>query len=171
MLDTLAKAAIERKKIQIKKLKGENPKDRGEEGNVVEIEEEVPDMINKEIDYGDSQKASNVYDDLNRDDDADEEKVSSILKPDIPREAWQREVERVSNKLKIDYEIGSYNTTEWRVHIEQIKSHESGFMKSVPNTRNVLEKLSEEIDRILEKIQKKEAMISKNFSNIVNEIT
>ena len=127
-------------------------------------------MINKEIDYGDNMAIvadTDITTQSELNDAGEEKAVSNILKPDIPKEAWKREVERVGGKLKIDYNIGTYNTTEWRVHVEQIKTHETNFNKSIPNSRGVLERLSEDIDRILEKISKKEAMISKNFSNIV----
>jgi hypothetical protein len=52
--------------------------------------------------------------------------------------------------------------------LDQIKTLEQNFSKSIPDTRSILENLSGDIDRSLEKISKKEAMISKNFSTIVN---
>jgi translation initiation factor 2 beta subunit (eIF-2beta)/eIF-5 len=93
--------------------------------------------------------------------------ISNILTSDIPPDEWQRELERVSSKLKTDYSVSSYSTSEWRSHIEQIKVNEQNFAKAIPDSRSILENLSADIDRSLEKITKKEAMISKNFANIV----
>ena len=97
--------------------------------------------------------------------------VSNILYSDIPADEWQRELERVSAKLKMDYNNSGYSShtnSEWRGHIEGIKTNEQNFAKSIPDSRSFLENLSGDIDRSLEKIRKKEAMISKNFTNIVS---
>jgi translation initiation factor 2 beta subunit (eIF-2beta)/eIF-5 len=95
------------------------------------------------------------------------EVVSNILTSDIPPDEWQREIERVSSKLKMDYSVSNYSNSEWRAHIEQIKINEQNFAKAIPDSRSILENLSADIDKSLEKISKKEAMISKNFTNIV----
>jgi hypothetical protein len=50
--------------------------------------------------------------------------VSNILVSDIPSEEWQREIEKVSSKLKIDYN-NTYNSIEWRSHMDQIKTNET----------------------------------------------
>jgi len=79
-----------------------------------------------EIDYGDK-----VNEDIN--DDYDEEQkekdqvVSNILESEIPKEDWVREVEKIASKLKkVDHTSGgSYNTTEWRTHTEQIKGYDN----------------------------------------------
>jgi len=82
-------------------------------------------------------------------------------------------VERVSAKFRADTykNNNNYYNSEWRNHLDQIKSLEQNFSKSIPDTRSILENLSGDIDRSLEKISKKEAMISKNFSTIVNRIS
>jgi hypothetical protein len=137
--------------------------DRGEKNsNMVDIEEETPDQINQEIDFGDKSKDE---DKLNKEND--QEIMSSILKSDIPSEEWKREVERVSSKLKIDYNNSNIFNSEWRGHVENIKKHDVNISKSIPDCRAILENLSQDIDRSLEKISKKEALISKNFINIV----
>lgn len=130
---------------------------------MVDIEEESPDLINMEIDFGDKM---NKEDDK-KENENDQEIISNILQSDIPTEEWQREVERVASKLKIDYNNFNYNNAEWRNHLENIKNHDVSISKSLPDCRGILENLSHDIDRSLEKISKKESMISKNFTNIV----
>jgi len=155
--------------VNFRKLKIDNEKaDKGGDG-IVEIEEESPDPINMEIEYDDEGKGNENQNnkDYEYRDNEKGEIVSSILTSDIPADEWQRELERVSSKLKMDYNVSSYNTSEWRNHIEQIKNNETNFAKSIPDSRSILENLSSDIDRSLEKIRKKEAMISKNFTNIV----
>ena len=132
---------------------------------MVDIEEETPDLINQEIDFGDK-----VKDEDKKDHENEQEIMSSILKSDIPPEEWKREVERVSSKLKIDYDNFNLLNSEWRGHVENIKKHDVNISKSIPDCRGILENLSQDIDKSLEKISKKEAFISKNFINIVMKI-
>lgn len=129
---------------------------------MVDIEEETPDLINQEIDFGDKAK-----DEEKKNEQNEQEIMSSILNSDIPSEEWKREVERVSSKLKIDYNNANILNSEWRGHLENIKKHDVSISKSIPDCRAILENLSSDIDRSLEKISKKEALISKNFINIV----
>lgn len=129
---------------------------------MVDIEEETPDLINQDIDFGDKSKDENKKNDEN-----EQEIMSNILNSDIPAEEWKREVERVSSKLKIDYNNFNLFNSEWRGHVENIKKHDTSISKSIPDCRAILENLSQDIDRSLEKISKKEALISKNFTNIV----
>ena len=127
---------------------------------MVDIEEETPDLINQEIDFGDKAK-----DEDKKNEENEQEIMSNILKSDIPMEEWKREVERVSSKLKIDYNNFNLFNSEWRGHVESIKKHDVNISKSIPDCRAILENLSGDIDRSLEKISKKEALISKNFIN------
>jgi hypothetical protein len=129
---------------------------------LIELEEENPEAINKDIDFGEKAKDNLLVDDLNEKQDI----VSDIMKSDIPAEEWQREMEKVSSKLKLDYG-NNYNSIEWRAHIDQIKNNEGVFTKTIPDARGILELLSLDIDKSLEKISKKESMLSKNFTNIV----
>jgi hypothetical protein len=151
--------------MTFKKIKVDNEKMIAD--NVVDIEEESPDIINVDIEYEDEGKSKINEKVTERKESTNI--VSNILTSDIPADEWQRELERVSAKLKIDYNNSSYNykDSEWRTHIDGIKTNEQNFAKSIPDSRSILENLSGEIDRSLEKIRKKEAMISKNFTHIV----
>jgi hypothetical protein len=53
------------------------------------------------------------------------EVVSEILQPSFSAEDFQREIEKVSSKLKLDYTTNAYNSVEWRSHLEQIKTNET----------------------------------------------
>ncbi len=119
---------------------------------MVDIEEESPDLINMEIDFGD--KGKDLGD--NKEDDADQEIMSNILTSDIPSEEWKREVERIASKLKFDYNNLNSNNSEWRGHLENIKNYDVNINKSIPDCRGILENLSQDIDRSLEKISKKD---------------
>lgn len=133
-----------------------------------DIEDEAPDLINNEIDYGD-----NVNNEKGAEGRAEEEKNedddgTKILFSGTSAEDWQRELEKVSSKLKMNYdELNSFGNSEWRAHIYTIKENETKFTKEIPDSRAVLENLSTEIDKSLEKITKKEEVISKNHSNII----
>ena len=85
----------------------------------MEIEEESPDAINKDIDFGDRAQ------DTVKSENVEQEAVSEILKPSISPEDFQREVEKVSSKLKMDYSTKAYSSVEWRSHIDQIKTNET----------------------------------------------
>jgi hypothetical protein len=58
-------------------------------------------------------------------DNNEQEAESVILQPSIPPEDFQREIEKVSSKLKMDYTTNAYNSVEWRSHVEQIKTNET----------------------------------------------
>ncbi len=164
VLSKLTDKALEKKKFSFKKMRIENEKASNGGDGVVDIEEEAPDNINVEIQYDDEgrggdNKISNTKDDKN-------EVVSEILYSEVPADEWQRELERVSGKLKMDFN-NTLNTSEWRSHIDSIKLNEENFAKAIPDSRSILENLSGDIDTSLEKISKKEGIISKNFTNIV----
>lgn len=174
VLQRLVNKALERKTPNFRKVKEEKTKDNEDDNNIVDIEEDLPDMINKEIDYGDNNlNKVGTNNNMNKEEvigEEEDEEESKILISEIPKNAWMREVDRVSSKLKLDYNtISSYNNAEWRAHVEQIKTNDVSLAKSIPTSRGVLETLSEEISKTMEKIHKKESMISKNFTKIISD--
>jgi len=77
------------------------------------------------------------------------------------------EVERVAHKLKV-------NTTgadgkEWRSHLDQTKKYADAVKNSLPDVRSKLERLSEDVSRALEKIAKKEGLLSKSFQGMTGD--
>ncbi len=165
VLSKLADKALEKKKFSFKKMRIENEKTSNGGDGVVDIEEEAPDNINVEIQYDDEGKGGDNKNSNNNNEDKNEV-VSEILYSEVPADEWQRELERVSGKLKMDFN-STFSTSEWRSHIDGIKSNEENFAKTIPDSRSILENLSGDIDASLEKISKKEGIISKNFTNIV----
>lgn len=79
----------------------------------------------------------------------------------IGREEWMLEVERVAHKLKIN-KSGSDNK-EWRSHMDQTKKYHESVKGSLPEVRSKLERLSEDVTQALEKIAKKESVLTRSF--------
>jgi intraflagellar transport protein 57 len=71
------------------------------------------------------------------------------------------EVERVAHKLKISKVAA--DGKEWRSHLEQTKKYADNVKTSLPDVRVKLERLSEDVSKALEKIAKKEGLLSKSF--------
>ena len=112
-------------------------------------------------------KGTNVKQAMENEQDDD---GTGIMYSGTSQEDWQRELEKVSMKLKLEYgKINANGTSEWREHIQQIKQGGEKFNTAIPESRAVLENLSSEIDKSLEKIIKKEELLSKNHENIISD--
>ena len=138
----------------------------------LDIEDEMPDLINNEIDYGDEIKGDEKKPNKDNKKEGGEQQDdgTGIMFSGTTQEDWQRELEKVSSKLKIEYgKINANGSSEWREHIQQIKQGGDKFNTAIPESRAVLENLSSEIDKTLEKIIKKEELLSKNHENIISD--
>ena len=71
------------------------------------------------------------------------------------------EVERVAHKLKISKV--STDGKEWRSHLDQTKKYAENVKSSLPDVRTKLERLSDDVSKALEKISKKEGVLSRSF--------
>ena len=171
VLLSLVDKVIQKSGFSFKKPKlEENKKNLWEDG--LDIEDEMPDLINNEIDYGDDingdekkPATSNINKEGEQQDDG-----TGIMFSGTSQEDWNRELEKVSMKLKLEYgKINANGTSEWREHIQQIKQGGEKFNVAIPESRAVLENLSSEIDKSLEKIIKKEELLSKNHENIISD--
>ena len=168
VLLSLVNAALEKKGFKFKKPKFEE-KNLGNAGDSPDIEDEAPDLINNEIDYGDNLNEVKQEEKPKATTDIKDETGFGILYSTTSQEDWQRELEKVSSKLKLDYNaLNAFNKNEWRNHIQTIKDNEEKFTKEIPDSRAVLENLSMEIDRSLEKITKKEEILSKNHQGVIS---
>ena len=171
VLLSLVDKVIQKIGFGFKKPKLEEKKGNSKEDGL-EIEDELPDLINNEIDYGDDingdeKKATNVKQAKEKEQEDD---GTGIMYSGTSQEDWQRELEKVSMKLKLEYgKINANGTSEWREHIQQIKQGGEKFNTAIPESRAVLENLSSEIDKSLEKIIKKEELLSKNHENIISD--
>lgn len=88
---------------------------------------------------------------------------NQMISSAIPREDWMLEVERVAHKLKIGNVLGSDGVKEWRNHLDQTKKYADQVRSSLPDVRVKLERLSDDVSRVLERISKKEGLLSKSF--------
>ena len=70
------------------------------------------------------------------------------------------EVERVAHKLKVSK---AADGKEWRSHLDQTKKYAENVKSSLPDVRIKLERLSDDVTKALEKIAKKEGLLSKSF--------
>jgi len=52
---------------------------------------------------------------------------------------------------------------EWRSHLDQTKKYAENVKSSLPDVRHKLERLSDEVSKAVEKIAKKEGLLSKSF--------
>jgi len=77
------------------------------------------------------------------------------------------EVERVAHKLKIN-KAGT-DGKEWRAHMDQTKKFHGSLKDSLPEVRNKLERLSEDVSKALEKIGKKEQLLTRSFQGMTGD--
>ena len=171
VLLSLVNKVIQKNNFAFKKPRLEEKKTSSKEEGL-EIEDEMPDLINNEIDYGDEANEKNENKTNQNPQTAEKglDDGSGILFSNISPEEWQRELEKVSSRLKFDYgKINMNGTSEWREHIQQIKEGGEKFTTAIPDSRAVLENLSSEIDKSLDKIMKKEEQLSKNHENIISD--
>ena len=168
LLISLVDKVIQKIGFSFKQPKFDDKKGKSKDEGI-DIEDEMPDLINNEIDYGDDidgeeKKPSKGKEEGHIDDG------TGIMFSGTSQEDWQRELEKVSMKLKLEYgKINLNGTSEWREHIQQIKQGGEKFNVAIPESRAVLENLSSEIDKSLEKIIKKEELLSKNHENIISD--
>ena len=171
VLLSLVDKVIQKMGFSFRKPKLEENRGNSKEDGL-EIEDEMPDLINNEIDYGDDingdeKRAVNAK---NGKENEQSDDGTGIMYSGTSQEDWQRELEKVSMKLKLEYgKINANGTSEWREHIQQIKQGGEKFNTAIPESRAVLENLSSEIDKSLEKIIKKEELLSKNHENIISD--
>ena len=71
------------------------------------------------------------------------------------------EVERVALKLKLGNTAS--DAKEWRSHLDQTKKYAENVKSSLPDVRIKLERLSDDVSKALEKISKKEGLLSRSF--------
>lgn len=93
--------------------------------------------------------------------DQDDLLQQQIIQSSISREEWMLEVERVAHKLKVN-KVGA-DGKEWRSHMDQTKKFHDQVKANLPDVRFKLEKLSEEVSKALEKIGKKEQVLTRSF--------
>ena len=94
---------------------------------------------------------------------------NQIIQSSISREEWMLEVERVTHKLKLGNLATAGDGKEWRSHLDQTKKYAEHVRGQLPEVRVKLERLSEEVSRALERISKKEGLLSKSFQGMTGD--
>ena len=82
----------------------------------------------------------------------------------IDKREWIIECERVAPKLVIAVKS---DAKEWRSHIEQTKSYSENIKKILPESRQKLERVADNLGKILETISKREKGINQNMNELV----
>ena len=115
----LVNAALSKRGFAFRKANLEESS-KGNSGNAPDIEDEAPDLINNEIDYGDNlNNDDKKRGEEDKRDSNEEDNGSNILYSGTSAEDWQRELEKVSNSLKLDYDsLNAFGNSEWRVHVD-----------------------------------------------------
>ena len=133
----LVDKALQKKNFSFKKPNFDEKKTQSS-NNAPEIEDEAPDLINNEIDYGDNLDEGEKKEDIGKK-EKKEDDGNGILYSGTTQEDWQRELEKISSKLKLDYNnLKSVGSNEWRNHIQTIKDNEEKFNKKNNKKRRSL---------------------------------
>jgi estrogen-related receptor beta like 1 len=89
-----------------------------------------------------------------------------MIESAIDSKEWILEVERVAPKLKFTMQN---EPKEWRNHMELSKQYSDQVKKLLPDARTKLEKQSDALSKILEKVQKRERSINTNMTDLGTE--
>ena len=90
-----------------------------------------------------------------------------VIESKIDPKEWVLECERAASKLKIQLK---HDPREWRGHFDQTKQHADNIRKVLPESRMKLDKLSENLQGLLERISKREDNINSNMNEQVTDI-
>ena len=121
------------------------------------------DDIDEDLDFG----GGNMQADLAREMEADLQQ-NAIINSNISKEKWQLEVESIAHKLKIGKNIGE-SGKEWRTHLEQTRKFAGQVSDKLPELRVMLERLQDDATRALDRISKKEGILSRNFQGMTGD--
>lgn len=146
--------------------------DGAEEGDDMEGGADLADMIDggasdddidEDLDFG----GQNIQADLARELEA-EQQQNAIIQSSISKEKWQLEVEGIAHKLKLGKNFGE-GGKEWRTHLEQTRNFAGKVSEKLPELRAMLERLQDDASRALDKISRKEAILSRNFQGMTGD--
>lgn len=92
---------------------------------------------------------------------------NAIIQSNVSKEKWQIEVEKVAHKLKIN--TNATDGKEWRSHLEQTKKYAENVKNSLPEVRGKLERLQDEASKSLERISRKEGLLTRSFQGMTGD--
>lgn len=91
----------------------------------------------------------------------------AIIHSNVTREEWLIECERVGHKLKLG-KI-QHDGKEWRSHLDQTKKYAEKVDENLPDVRSKLERLSDDVSKALERISKKEQLLSRSNESMTGD--
>jgi len=89
-------------------------------------------------------------------------KLDNILESNVDSHAWKMELERVLPTLRVTLKLDG---KDWRTHIDQMHSNQGAIDKYLAETSAHLTKLSEDINRTLEKISSREKYVNQSLEH------
>lgn len=162
VLNLLADKALEKSKFtfQMPRFKDQGGGAGGEEleidddgDNNMDMAENILDIVDDEEDFGSASAQEPNYD-------------KQIIESKLDLKEWQLEVERVAPKLRMNYQKEG---REWRAHYETVKQYTGQIKTLIPDCRARLERVSDDIGKLLEKIARREKNINDSLNNLGSE--
>ncbi|KRX02218.1 hypothetical protein PPERSA_04840 [Pseudocohnilembus persalinus] len=154
------------KKFKFKKPIQEKSRDQVADEGAGDIGGDDKDLIqddNMSIDSEDDLEDA-IGNDFQRANEIDEDKA--VIESKITFKEWTIECQRVAPKLVINPKS---DTKEWRSHIESLKTYQDNIRKQLPDSRTKLERVSEQLGRVLDSISKSEKNINSNMNDMGGE--
>lgn len=138
-----------------------------------------PDSYQEELDVDDGAQ-EDIQDEVLSEDEGDEEfweanrdrdqtahdEHASVIETQVDPEEWRMELERVTPLLKINRRA---DHKDWRSHLDWIGSLLKTMDKTFPEVKVQLEKIGEDINKAIEKIQKREQTLAQQFESLVEQ--
>ena len=93
-------------------------------------------------------------------------KSTEIMQSNTNYEEWKLEVERVTPSLKVTIRT---DNKDWRTHVDQMGQHKNGIEKSLNSAKSQLDRLHDEIQRVLEKVNSREKYINNQLEGNMQE--
>ncbi|CAD8202445.1 unnamed protein product [Paramecium pentaurelia] len=156
----LATKALQKKKFQYKKAKIEQQSQTRQDDEPVQETGSVSSDSDPEV--ASDEEPEDVFNEQGFQKDEDKMVIESNVNP----KEWAKEVERAAQKIKI---VIKPDAGEWRQHFDATKQYSNQIKTILPEARIKLEKMSDELAEILDRITKREYNINENMSDMCNE--
>ncbi|CAD8113062.1 unnamed protein product [Paramecium primaurelia] len=156
----LATKALQKKKFQYKKAKIEQQSQTRQDEEPVQETGSVSSDSDPEV--ASDEEPEDVFTEQGFQKDEDKMVIESNVNP----KEWAKEVERAAQKIKI---VIKPDAGEWRQHFDATKQYSNQIKTILPEARIKLERMSDELGEILDRITKREYNINENMSDMCNE--
>ncbi|CAK66445.1 unnamed protein product (macronuclear) [Paramecium tetraurelia] len=156
----LATKALQKKKFQYKKAKIEQQSQTRQDDEPVQETGSV--SSDSDPDVASEEEPEDVFTEQGFQKDEDKMVIESNVNP----KEWAKEVERAAQKIKI---VIKPDAGEWRQHFDATKQYSNSIKTILPEARIKLERISDELGEILDRITKREYNINENMSEMCLE--